>query len=336
MAKNTRLRLLSNIVIGYMMVAFAWWTVLLHTKNQDIFDAKAQYAKLVMIAKQEIKDEAEFKATSFYQELERKYTRQKWMILGESIVFIVSLVIGIYLINRGYNEEMKAAQQRRNFLLSITHELKSPLASIKLVLETLKKRTLEKPQVEKITTGALQETERLNTLVNDLLLAARIESAYQVHPEPLNLVELLKGIVEKMQQKYAKHQFSFQSSLSEKMLSIDQDGFTSVTQNLIENAVKYSVDQAVIHLSLKQEAENIVLEFADQGIGISDKEKKRVFDRFYRVGNEDTRKTKGTGLGLYIVKQIVMAHNGEISIMDNSPKGSIFKIILPAKLTKTI
>jgi len=336
MAKNVRLRLLSNIVIGYMMIAFAWWTILLHTKNQDTFEAKAEYAKLVMIANQEIKSEAEFKATPFYQELETKYTRQKWMIFGESIVFIVSLVIGIYLINRGYNEEMKAAQQRRNFLLSITHELKSPLASIKLVLETLRKRVLEKPQVEKITTGALQETERLNTLVNDLLLAARIESAYQSHPETLDFVELLEGIVEKMKQKYPSHQFSFQSDFTEKILFVDRDGFTSVAQNLIENSIKYSVDQAIINLSLKQEEDTIIMEFADQGIGIPDKEKKRVFDRFYRVGNEDTRKTKGTGLGLYIVKQIVMAHEGKIVIMDNSPKGSIFKISLPAKLTKTV
>ncbi|MEM1322580.1 MAG: histidine kinase dimerization/phospho-acceptor domain-containing protein, partial [Bacteroidota bacterium] len=179
MAKNTRLRLLSNVVIGYMMIAFAWWSVLLFTKNRDAFLAKVDNMAIVMAAQKEVRDAAEFRQTEAYKALEKKYKRQEWMILGEAVVFVISLVIGVWLINRGYNEEMKAERQRRNFLLSITHELKSPLASIKLILETFKKRELGKVQIDKLSSGALKETDRLHSLVNDLLLAARMETAYQ-------------------------------------------------------------------------------------------------------------------------------------------------------------
>lgn len=333
--KNVRLRLLSNIVIGYMMIAFAWWTVLLYTKNQDAFEAKAQLNKIIFIANDQVKSEAEFKATAFYQDLEKKYKRQEWMILGEAAVFVVSLVIGIYLINRGYNEEMSAAQQRRNFLLSITHELKSPLASIRLVLETFKKRNLEKTQIDKLSVGALQETDRLTQLVNDLLLAARMEEAYQANPEDVNFNQLLSDIVERMKEKHPEHEFNFHDAMPETTTYIDREGFTSVTQNLMENAIKYSSQNAKIQLKIYKDKDNIIMDFKDQGIGIPDSEKKKVFDRFYRVGNEDTRKTKGTGLGLYIVQQIVIAHGGKISIHNNSPKGSIFRIKLPKKLTKS-
>ncbi len=329
MAKNIRLRLLSNIVIGYMMIAFAWWSVLLYLKNEDAFRSKVDNIALIMAAKKEVKNAAEFRNTVQYKELERKYKRQEWMIFGEGIVFIISLVIGVWLINRGYNEEMKAEQQRSNFLLSITHELKSPLASIRLILETFKKRDLEKGQIDKLSGSALQETERLHTLVNDLLLAARMETAYQPNPEMLDLQELIEDIFNKSKKRFPETTLHLDIQAADYKLFADKSGMTSVALNLVENAVKYSNEDAQINISLSQNDSDIIWQVADQGIGVSDKEKKKIFDRFYRVGNEDTRKTKGTGLGLYIVKEVIKAHNGRISIVNNRPKGSIFRIELP-------
>jgi len=330
MQKNVRLRLFSNLVILYMLLALGWWSFLLFTKNRDAFIAKAELQKLVMIANQEIANDAAFLQTPIYQDYLRKYNRQEWMIMGEALVFAIILVIGIWFINRGYNQQVQAAQQSRNFLLSITHELKSPLASIQLVLETLQKRQLKEDQIKKLSKNALKDTNRLTTLVNDLLLAARVETAYQPHVETLRLDQLLETLIEKMKQFHPSAHFEFRQNQEEIFLEGDRTGITSVALNLLENAVKYSSAQPAIITTLHQKQNTIWIEFSDNGIGIPDPEKLKVFNRFYRIGNEDTRQTKGTGLGLYIVHQIIKAHEGTISIKDNVPKGTIFTITLPA------
>ncbi len=139
-------------------MAFTWWTVLLFTKNRDAFKAKSELNQVILAAKGEIKSKEEFLISQDYQFLKKKYQSQEWMIAGEAVFFVVSLIIGVWLINRGYNKEVNAAEQRRNFLLSITHELKSPIASIRLVLETFLKRSLKGEQIDKLGTAALKET----------------------------------------------------------------------------------------------------------------------------------------------------------------------------------
>lgn len=109
----------------------------------------------------------------------------------------------------------------------------------------------------------------------------------------------------------------------------DRMGLTSVVTNLIENAIKYSNDATNIRVSVSEEDNHVVFKIADQGYGIPDAEKKKVFQKFYRVGQEETRKTKGTGLGLYIVDRILELHKGKVSVKDNQPSGSIFEVVLP-------
>ncbi len=328
---NIRLRLLSYVVIAYMLMAFAWWSVLLFTKNRDAFYAKSDYLKLVLVAKGEVKTNEEFYRSGAYQDLSRHYQRQEWMILGEAMVFVFSLIVGIWLINRGYNKEVNAAKQRRNFLLSITHELKSPIASIRLVFETMLKRELKREQQEKLMNTGLFETDRLHMLVEDLLLSAKLETAYQPYLEPVNVAELLQDLVHKLQIKYPIAVFHYKESATHPIVIGDKSGLTSVALNLLENAVKYSADTQQIDVSLEQKNGHIRFAVADQGIGIPDKEKTQIFEKFYRVGSEDTRKTKGTGLGLYIVEQIVKAHRGTIEVLDNEPKGTIFRVELPVE-----
>ncbi len=328
--RDVRLRLLSYCVIAYMLMAFAWWSVLLFTKNRDAFYAKRDLLKIVMVAEGGIQQEADFYQTERYRKLRRQYRRQEWMIFGEAGVFVVSLLIGLWLINRSYYKEMSAARQRRNFLLSITHELKSPIASVKLVLETLLRRKLPAEKTEQLSRNALTEVDRLNTLVNDLLLSARLETAYQPHRETIDLPGLLEEMVEKMRQKYPDARVERKLSEGIPPFTGDKLGLTSVALNLLENAVKYSPSPAHIEVQLCQSGRKIRLEIADHGIGIPDAEKEKIFEKFYRVGSEDTRRTKGTGLGLYIVKEIVRAHGGVITVLDNQPAGSIFRIELPA------
>ena len=311
-----------------MLLAFTWWSVLLFTKNRDAFGAKTELLRIALAAQELYINEENFQQTSVYRQLEKDYSRQEWMILGEGMAFSITLLIGLYLINRGYNREMQAARQRRNFLLSITHELKSPISSIRLVLETLNKRKLEEKQKEKLLRSGLQENERLHRLVNDLLLSAKLEATYQPIFTELDLVSLLRDLIEQVSQKFPDA--SIHTTLpSELPFQGDATGMRSLLLNLLENALKYSDPPADIRINGQKDATNILLEIADQGHGIPDREKNKIFEKFYRVGNEDTRKTKGTGLGLYIVKEIVTAHGGKIQVLNNKPKGTVFKITLP-------
>lgn len=327
---NIRLRVLSYVVIAYMLMAFSWWSVLLWKTLDDAFQAKSAYLRIGMIAEGKIRTDLDFYQSKDYRQLEKQYTRQQWMVAGEGLFFVISLVVGVWLINRGYNKEVYATKQSRNFLLSITHELKSPIASIKLILETFRKRRdkLAPEQMEKLTNSGLREADRLNILVNDLLLSAKLETAYQIHTEGFNLDDLLNDMVQKLAEKYPSVDFHYQCEPSDITVEADKMGLTSVFINLLENAVKYSKGDQKISMSVREKEGAIQVEVADQGIGIPDTEKDRIFDKFYRVGSEDTRTTKGTGLGLFIVKEIVKAHNGQITVTDNKPRGTIFCITL--------
>lgn len=323
-----KIRLLTIFIIAYLLMAFAWWSVLLYTKNKDAFEAKAELLRIGMVAEGIYESEKNFQQSINYRELKQKYTRQEWMILGEASLFILSLVIGIWLMNRGFVKEIDVARQQRNFLLSITHELKSPIAGIKLVLETFKKRVLNEDQTRQLTHNALQDTERLNTLVNNLLMAARIEDAYEISLEPHNLNELIEQVISEIRQRHPSVEIIFQPG-NDYLASIEVGAMHIVLINLLENAIKYSQGELKsIEISLRQNDPFIDLCVSDQGIGIPDNEKENVFMKFYRVGSEDTRSTKGTGLGLYIVKGIVEAHKGKIKIEDRIPNGSRFVVSL--------
>lgn len=336
--------MLSLLVIAYMLLAFAWWSILLWTNNRDAYNAKVQLQRMAMVTEQMAREPLagqseqqmiEGAVRQYYESeeflmLSKYYTRREYMIVGEGVVFVISMAIGVWLINRGYNKEVTAAQQRRNFLLSITHELKSPLASIRLILETFRKRKLTEAQAEKLTRNGLTETERLTTLVNDLLLSAKLETVYEPHLESTDLAKLVRDIVQKLKDKYPQVVFSIREDNHIPAIEADKLGLTSVVLNLLENAVKYTPGEAKIDVVLDREEEVVSLSVADNGIGISDRDKRQIFEKFYRVGNEDTRRTKGTGLGLFIVKEIVKSHEGRISVLDNHPKGTIFRIQLPS------
>ncbi|MEO0338596.1 MAG: ATP-binding protein [Bacteroidota bacterium] len=318
-------------VIAYLVLAFGWWSVLLFTKNEDAFLAKKELLVLVKIAEGEIRSPEEIETLPEYLALKKEYDTQEWMIGGEVIVFIVILSIGLIMIQKSYNKEIEAANQRRNFLLSITHELKSPIASIRLVLETIKKRVLKPEQKEKLILGGLTETERLHQLVNNLLLSARLDATYEPNREIVDLVQLLEEQTETLLRKHPNAQITLDLQENIPLMMGDRIGVTSVLVNLLENAIKYAGGPAKILVDLRWEKQQILLDIADQGIGISDKEKKKIFEKFYRVGSEDTRRTKGTGLGLYIVKQVVQGHQGTIKVKDNIPNGTVFSITFPAK-----
>jgi len=259
--KNLRLRLLSLLVIAYMIVAFTWWTLLLFKKNEDARDAKTYSLWLVMVADGHVENEEEFKHTNLYLNLQEDYKRQEYMIMGEALFFVVSLVIGIWLINRSYHREIETATQQRTFLLSITHELKSPIASIRLVLETFVKRLskLNPEQSNRLTNSALQEIDRLNELVNNLLLAAKVETAYIPTKEAIDLSNLFQEVIEKLRTKYPQVNFLFSKQTEEVEIQADKLGMSSIAFNLLENAIKYGEGEKQIGIDLERQNGSVLL-----------------------------------------------------------------------------
>src|ERR1700712_6116992 len=177
---------------------------------------------------------------------------------------------------------------------------------------------------------ALMDIERLDEMVENMLLASKIDNrSYSFPKDKFNLSVLVDSIVNRLQLTKCEGTQQIIDAEIEPKIEITGDKFalTSVVTNLIENAIKYSGPCEVVDVKLYSRNSKIYLEVADHGIGIADNEKSRIFDKFYRVGSEDTRNTKGTGLGLYIVKEVLDKHEASIRVKDNRPVGSIFEVV---------
>jgi signal transduction histidine kinase len=262
--------------------------------------------------------------------LVRLQPQRTGMILGEGSVFAFIFVVGAVSLHKAIRKERRLQHQKKNFLLSVTHELKSPLASIKLLLQTIQKRDLNKQQIQDFIGKALLDIERLDDMVENMLLASKIENQSYTFPKAkFNLSALVDNVVNRLQLNKCDLNEQLINAEIEPKIEITGDKFalTSVVTNLIENAIKYSGPCEVVDVKLYSKEDKIFFEVADHGIGIADTEKDRIFDRFYRVGSEETRNTKGTGLGLYIVKQVLDKHDASIKVKDNDPTGSIFEVV---------
>jgi len=252
------------------------------------------------------------------------------MILGEGSMFVIVFTAGAISLHKSIKKERRLQEQKKNFLMSVTHELKSPLASIKLLLQTIQKRDLTKQQVHDFINKSLLDIERLDDMVENMLLASKIDNRSYTFPKAqFNLSALVDNVVNRLQLNKCDLTQQLINAEIEPKIEITGDKFalSSVVTNLIENAIKYSGPCEVVDVKLYSKDEKIFLEVADHGIGIADVEKPRIFDRFYRVGSEETRNTKGTGLGLYIVKEVLNQHEASISVKDNNPTGSVFEVV---------
>ncbi|WP_028297556.1 sensor histidine kinase [Olivibacter sitiensis] len=253
---------------------------------------------------------------------------RKGMIVGEGFLFLSIFVVGAILLKRAIVREHNSRTQQHNFLLSVTHELKSPLASIKLYLQTILKRDLDREQRNKFLHNSLKDIERLDDMVGNILLATRLENLNgSAVMEDLNLSEIVEKVSDRLQIHACTSQMIQLDLEPDVSVFGDRFAITSVVTNLMENAIKYSPECANVQVNLRRNEQGKgVLVVADSGIGIADEEKKRIFNKFYRVGSEDTRKTKGTGLGLYIVKSVLDKHKAQIKVKNNVPHGTVFEV----------
>jgi signal transduction histidine kinase len=329
--KYSRPLLIFYFLVVYVLAAFSWWTYL-HLKNfRQQYELKLNVAELEFDKYKLDSDQVRHKSETLTN-AKKRYDADLNMIIGEAVVFFLLLLFGTYKIHAAMRNETEMNQQQRNFLLSITHELKSPIAGIRLAIETLLTRPLDRAPQLRLLSNSMKDVERLQNLVENILLAAKLETA-QNSLQPHEKVDL-SAIMDELKQKFmmsfgqVRH-FRWHTTYSLFVLA-DRIALVSMITNLIENAIKYSPKESNITISLQAvEAQKARIIIADEGVGIPDHEKAKIFTKFYRIGNEDTRKTKGTGLGLYIVKQLVDLHGGTIQIADNQPRGTIFIIELP-------
>ena len=308
-----------TVLVIYILLQFTWWSYLLYKLNDEVYKHRIEIVQLKYDAVRSALEEK-----NLVDKLHSRYL----MIAGEGLVFLSLLSWVTYQTVRSFRKEMELARLQKNFLLSITHEFKSPLASIKLYLQTIQKHPLDKEKEQSFISKAIADTERLDTLVENTLLANMIDhKGYSFNKEPINLSALVRLISQKYNTLPDFHQ-RIKTTISDDIsINGDKLALTLLLNNLIENALKYSPHHSEICIELKKNQIQIELSVADQGKGIAVSERKKIFEKFYRSGNEETRNTKGTGLGLFLARHIAENHNGIIAVENNHPQGSIFKVL---------
>lgn len=305
------------VLLTYMVAALVWWFIALENQNQTISNIRLSEIK---------KDDPAYFTRSLQIEDARK--RKTAQYIGEGSTFLALILLGAVFVYRATRRQIKLAQQQQNFMMAVTHELKTPIAIAQLNLETLQKRKLEEDTQQKLISNTLQEANRLNTLCNNILLASQLDAGgYRSNKEEINFTDLVEGCVDAFTNRFP------QRTITEKIQeSVYLNGEPILLQmlvnNLVDNARKYSPKELPIMVSLREENHIATLTITDMGQGIAESEKKRIFEKFYRSGDERTRNAKGTGLGLYLCSKIAKSHKGNISVTDNLPTGSSFVVTL--------
>ena len=311
------------LLLAYIIAAIVYWAICLEKQSGRI------YAQEVITLKSRI-DSLQDPVT-YNRELsglEHTLAMRKTQYIGEGTTFLIVILIGAAVVYTSFHRRIMLSRQQNNFMLSVTHELKSPLAAMKLNLQTLEKHQLDEQKRMQLLERCIKESNRLNDLCNNMLFASQIEGRqYRPAIETFDLSELVEDAVND----YAgRHTRMFEENIvAGCRITGDKLLLHMAVNNLLENAVKYTPADKPVKITLTTTKTIAILRVADEGTGIPDNEKKKVFNKFYRIGNEESRKAKGTGLGLYLTNKIVLQHKGRITIKDNTPSGSVFEISLP-------
>lgn len=293
-----RSKILIYLLAFYVLLQFVWW-------GYQIIDLGA-------LADQSQEDTS----------------RRIIMIIGEGGVFILILMAGFWKIQQSIAKEIQLSQRQNNFMLSVTHELKTPLTSIQLALQTLKKPNLKTEDQADLIAKALGANQRLSSLIDNIINASRLESNdFTPRREIFPLKTFLQN---KTAELTASHeQAAIKLNCEVDIIHADAYMLETIFNNLLENAIKYSGENPKMGIIVKQNEKFIEIIVSDQGTGMTAEEKQQIFKKFYRVGNEISRSQKGSGLGLFITSEFVQLHKGRIKCENNKPAGTKFIIELP-------
>ena len=248
----------------------------------------------------------------------------------------LSLVLagGIALTYRNVTKEMALARLKSDFVSNVSHELRTPLSLIRLYAETLEMGRLTSPEkYQEYYRIIRKESERLTSLINNILDFSRIEAGRKEYDfRETDMSELVHNTLDSYRYQLEQSGFQFEEKIDDvPPLRVDREAMARSLLNLVNNALKYSQDRKFIGVNLYRDNGSVKLEVVDQGIGIPDHEQQKIFEKFYRVGDPLVHNTKGSGLGLSLVKHIVQAHGGQVSVDSQPGQGSKFTIALPVK-----
>lgn len=307
-------------LLAYIIAALIWWFIALSRQNEQMTEYKLMDLKM---------DDPAYLQKKERIEIEKK--RKDAQYAGEGSIFLLLIAAGAIFVYRSVKKQFSISRQQQHFMIAVTHELKTPIAITKLNLETMQKRKLDEQQQQKLLSNTLQEANRMNALCNNMLLSSQIDSGgYRITRENVNLNELVEQCVDDFQVRFPNKHFHTDID-GENHVSGDKLLLQLAINNLLDNAIKYAPKDSAVHINIHAIESGIELSVADEGPGITDADKNKVFEKFRRLGNEATKQSKGTGLGLYLTRKIVSEHNGHIFVKDHQPRGAMLVIQLPAR-----
>jgi signal transduction histidine kinase len=248
------------------------------------------------------------------------------------LVLLVVISIAMSLIFIYLTKQMNLTKLYDNFIANVTHELKSPLSSIQLYLETMNSRAVPKVKQEEFLNLMLRDTRRLNHLINSILEISGMEQKKLAHNySVIEVQKVTENIISEAITDYRLPENAVQcEGEADCLCVIDQDAYKIVINNLFDNAIKYSRGEVKIHIHLTQSKKYFVFRFSDQGIGVPIKKQEKIFYKFLRIYDQQSPSVKGTGLGLYWVREIIKSHGGKISVYSaGRNQGTTFTIELP-------
>jgi signal transduction histidine kinase len=264
------------------------------------------------------------------QALGQTWVHRSFLILGFLSVMIIG---GLVLTKHIVSKEMALARLKSDFVSNVSHELRTPLALIRLYAETLELgRITTQEKKQQYYRIIRKESERLTALINNILDFSRIEAGRKEYEfRNTDIAELVRNTLESYRYQIEQQGFAFEESIDSNLpaVPVDREAIARALVNLVNNALKYSTDEKFLGVKLYREDSVVKLEVADHGIGIARRDQSKIFEKFYRAGDPLVHNTKGSGLGLSLVRHITQAHGGEIAVESTPGKGSKFILSLP-------
>jgi signal transduction histidine kinase len=252
---------------------------------------------------------------------------------GGSFLVLVFLLCGIALTIRATNREARLAQAKSTFVANVSHELKTPLSLISLFSEILELDRVTNEEKKKEYYGIIRhESRRLNKTIDNILDFSRIEAGRKTYELVAgDILEVIDNVLSTHRYQIINSGFDIQTDIQPNLptVLIDREAMSQAISNLLDNAIKYSGKVKQVSITAKTLGCDLSIEIADHGVGIPRAEQAKIFEKFYRVGNGLVHDVKGSGLGLSLVKHIIEAHKGTISVESDVGKGSRFTILLP-------
>lgn len=301
-------------LLAYILAALIFWYIDLNAQNQELTRLRLNAV-----------NPHETNYVEKVNQINDIRDRKNVQYTGEGITFLLMIIAGAFYVFRIIKKQLVQAEQQKNLMIAITHELKTPIAITRLNLETMQMRKLDFAQQQKLIRSSIQEANRLNTLCNNMLFMSQLNSGdSKLSNEMLDLSNVARDCVSDFVARYPDREILIESE-NEIIITGDKILLQLAINNLLDNAIKYSEKDDVVLVKIFKANRKVNLEVIDRGIGIKNSEKKRIFEKYFRGSG---MQAKGTGLGLYLTRKIVKQHHGIISFRNNEYGGTTFNIQL--------